>query len=176
MKFKDFLNEDKIKQAISYNIENNKDLVECIFRRESTMFFKYFEYLKHNINELNLSDLDKELLNTDLGTLGIFEGKEVPLDLPFINEDDIKELNKPKRGGSKKFYVYVKNDKGNIVKVSFGDPDLSVKFNDDNARKSFVARHKCDTKKDRTTPGYWSCNLPKYAGALGLSDGGNFYW
>ena len=68
------------------------------------------------------------------------------------------KLNDPIRGGSKKFYVYVKNAKGNIVKVSFGDTTgLSSKRDDPARRKSFRARHNCDTAKDKTTARYWSC-------------------
>ena len=67
-------------------------------------------------------------------------------------------LNKPKRGGSKKFYVYVKSDKGNVKKVSFGDTTgLSIKRDDPARRKSFRARHNCDTAKDKTSARYWSC-------------------
>lgn len=72
------------------------------------------------------------------------------------------QLGKPMRdtSGSKKFKVYVKNPKtGNIKKVSFGDPNLSIKRDDPERRRSFRARHKCDQKKDRTTAGYWSCKL-----------------
>jgi hypothetical protein len=49
---------------------------------------------------------------------GLYEGRHVPLDSPMVEEDE-KELNKPKRGGAKKFYVYVK-DGDKIKKVSFG--------------------------------------------------------
>ena len=70
------------------------------------------------------------------------------------------KLNDPVRGGSKKFYVYVKNDKGNVVKVSFGDTTgLSIKRDDPERRKSFRARHKCDTAKDKTSARYWSCRM-----------------
>ena len=70
------------------------------------------------------------------------------------------KLNDPIRGGSKKFYVYVRNDKGNVVKVSFGDTTgLSIKRDDPERRKAFRARHNCDQKKDKTTPGYWSCKF-----------------
>ena len=70
------------------------------------------------------------------------------------------KLNNPVRGGSKKFYVYVRNDKGNVVKVSFGDSTgLSIKRDDPERRKAFRARHNCDQKKDKTTPGYWSCKF-----------------
>ena len=68
------------------------------------------------------------------------------------------KLNDPIRGGSKKFYVYVKNKKGNVIKVSFGDTTgLSIKRDDPTRRKSFRARHNCDTAKDKTTARYWSC-------------------
>ena len=61
------------------------------------------------------------------------------------------KLNDPIRGGSKKFYVYVKNPKGNIVKVSFGDTTgLSIKRDDPARRKAFRARHNCADKKDKT--------------------------
>ena len=66
-------------------------------------------------------------------------------------------LNKPMQGDVKKFKVYVKNDKGNVVKVNFGDPDMRIRKSNPEARKSFRARHKCDQKKDKTTAGYWSC-------------------
>ena len=70
-----------------------------------------------------------------------------------------KELNNPTRGDVKKYKVYVKNDKGNVVKVEFGDPNMSIKRDDPQARKNFRARHNCDQKKDKTTAGYWSCKF-----------------
>ena len=121
------------------------------------------------------------LFRSDIGTFGIYEGSEVPLDFPMLNEAQYHgkdvELGKPKRGGAKKYYVYVKNDKGNVIKVEFGDTSgLKEKIGNPEARKSFVARHKCHEKKDRTTPGYWSCRLPFFAKSLGLSGGGAFFW
>jgi hypothetical protein len=88
------------------------------------------------------------------------------------------QLNKPKRGGPKKFYVYVKNPKtGNIKKVNFGDSgNLSVKINEPGARTSFAARHQCDKKKDRTSPGYWSCNIGRYWKSLGGNRNFSGYW
>ena len=75
-------------------------------------------------------------------------------------------LNKPTRGDVKKFKVYVKNPKGNVIKVNFGHGGTSAKKagqktmrirkNNPKARKSFRARHKCHQKKDKTTAGYWS--------------------
>lgn len=69
---------------------------------------------------------------------------------------DVK-LNKPMQGDTKKFKVYVKNAKGNVVKVNFGQKGMVIKKDNPEARKSFRARHKCDQKKDKTSPGYWSC-------------------
>ena len=67
------------------------------------------------------------------------------------------KLNKPMQGDVKKFKVYVNNEKGNVVKVNFGQKGMSIKKDDPERRKSFRARHKCDTAKDKTTPRYWSC-------------------
>jgi hypothetical protein len=70
-----------------------------------------------------------------------------------------KELNNPTRGDVKKYKVYVKNAKGNVVKVEFGDPNMQIKRDDPARRKAFRARHNCDQKKDKTTAGYWSCKF-----------------
>lgn len=77
------------------------------------------------------------------------------------------KLNKPMRGDVKKYKVYVKNDKGNVIKVNFGDKNLSIKRDDPERRKSFRARHKCDTAKDKTSPRYWSC---KFWSSKNVSD------
>ena len=70
-----------------------------------------------------------------------------------------KELNNPTKGDVKKYKVYVRNAKGNVVKVEFGDPNMEIKRDDPARRKAFRARHNCDTKKDKTTAGYWSCKF-----------------
>jgi len=106
----------------------------------------------------------------------MFEGKKVPLDIPIQEEEKDPPLNKPKRGGPKKFYVFVR-DGDKIKKVTWGDTTgLSVKLSNKKARKSFAARHKCDQQKDKTSAAYWACNLPRYAKSLGMSGGGNFFW
>ena len=74
------------------------------------------------------------------------DGKKVSLGKPFRTP-----------GGPKKFAVYVKNEKGNVVKVTFGDPNLSIKRDDPARRKSFRARHNCDNPGPRTKARYWSC-------------------
>ena len=86
-------------------------------------------------------------------------------------------IGKPKRGGSKAYYVYVRDPKTKKVKkVSFGSGGLRAKIRNPKARKAFAARHNCKNKKDRTTAGYWSCNLPRYAPQLGLGAKMNTFW
>ena len=81
-------------------------------------------------------------------------------DAEYVSEEGKKDnvkLNKIQRGGSKKFYVYVKNDKGNVVKVSFGDPNMEIKRDDPERRKSFRARHNCSDPGPKWKARYWSC-------------------
>jgi hypothetical protein len=86
-------------------------------------------------------------------------------------------IGKPKRGGSKAYYVYVRNPKTKKVKkVSFGSGGLRAKIKNKKARNAFAARHNCKNKKDRTKAGYWSCNLPRYASQLGLGANMNTFW
>ena len=86
-------------------------------------------------------------------------------------------LGKPKRGGSKAYYVYVRDPKTKrIKKVSFGSGGLRAKIRNPKARKAFAARHKCSQKTDRTKPSYWSCRLPRYASQLGLGANMNTFW
>lgn len=75
------------------------------------------------------------------------------------SKNEGKKLNKPFRtpGGPKKFSVYVKNDKGNVVKVNFGDPNLEIKRDDPNRRKNYRARHHCDNPGPKWKANYWSC-------------------
>ena len=143
---------------------------------------KYYEFFQEKRDEYNIgvyepTGFDKEIMEGDLGKFDMYQGQHVPLDCPMIEEKDV-ELNKPKVGGPKKYYVYVKDPKtGNVKKVTWGDTTgLKVKLDDKEARKSFAARHKCDQQKDRTKAAYWACNLPRYAKQLGLSGGGNFFW
>ena len=72
-----------------------------------------------------------------------------------------KKLNKPFRtpGGPKKFSVYVKNEKGNVVKVNFGDPNMEIKRDDPSRRKNFRARHNCANPGPKTKARYWSCKM-----------------
>lgn len=98
---------------------------------------------------------------------GVFyeDDKEKTMDGPVSStgkSDNPKvKLNKPFRtpGGPKKFSVYVKNEKGNVVKVNFGDPNMSIKRDDPERRKSYRARHGCDNPGPKWKANYWSCKM-----------------
>lgn len=173
---------------LQYHLDNNLKLSECVYRYSSDSFVELFSQARKALLEgsIQLSEEDTNLiLETDIGEYGYYGGVKVPLDLPMV-EETLEEalhrgkevdLNKPKRGGTKKFYVYVKNDKGNVIKVNFGDTSgLNVKINDPKARASFAARHKCSTKKDKTKAGYWACRITRYAKSLGMKKNYSGYW
>lgn len=87
-------------------------------------------------------------LNHLMESNNTYQGRKVTLNKPFRTPD-----------GPKKFSVYVKNDKGNVVKVNFGDPDMSIKRDSDERRKSFRARHNCDNPGPKWKARYWSCKM-----------------
>lgn len=171
IKINDFKN---ISESLKYHITNNIDIVENIFRHGSDAYIQCIKETREHFdnNNIVLEGVDKELYeSTDIGKFGIYNNIEVPLDLPmeYLNEAEYKgkevDLNYPMRGGSKKYYVYVKNpETGNVKKISFGDTTgLSAKVSNPEARKSFAARHQCHLKKDKTKAGYWACRINKYA-------------
>ena len=75
-----------------------------------------------------------------------YQGKKVTLNDPIRSSD-----------GNKKFHVYVKNEKGNVIKLGFGDPNMSIKRDDPGRRKNFRARHNCDNPGPKYKARYWSC-------------------
>ena len=75
-----------------------------------------------------------------------YQGRKVTLNKPFYTPD-----------GPKKSSVYVKNEKGNVVKVNFGDPNMEIKVDDPDRRKNFRARHNCDNPGPKWKARYWSC-------------------
>jgi hypothetical protein len=177
-----------LSENLRYHVVNQLPLTENTFRYGSESFLNLWAearslYLREIID---VNEDDKEILEeTDLGNYGLYEGKKVPLDLLLLENEELEEaegkkknppIGKPKRGGSKKFYVYVK-DKGKIKKVSFGDTSgLSAKISNPKARQAFAKRHDCANKKDRTKASYWSCRLPRYAKLLGLKSSFSGFW
>jgi hypothetical protein len=183
------LKEDvEISEALRYHIDNKLSLTNNVFRYYSEKYFELVNEVR-NLYEKGLIDLneeDKLMVESDTGKTVEIDGEIIYLDTPYLEEtwterDVLQEakhrgknvkLGKPFRtpGGPKKFAVYVKTPGGNVKKVTFGDPGLKVKNANKKRAKSFRARHKCDQKKDRTTAGYWSCNVGRYAKQLGLSS------
>jgi len=165
-----------------------------IFPNDYDQFAKIFQFWDYfNLDKINeakyqgdYDSLQDEIANKEFGMdynqLGPNEKEWVRDEIDNLNEAKHKgqdvQLNKPKRGGPKKFYVYVKDPKTkNIKKVNFGDSgNLTVKLNEPGARAAFAARHKCAMKKDRTSPGYWSCNIGRYWKSLGGSKNFSGYW
>ena len=192
------LNESKqfdapVSENLRYHISKNIALIEGIFRAGSTSHIDLIKEARdlweNGVLQINDEITKKLFENTDIGKFGLFEGEMVPLDFPLaeyetLTEGELEEadkknppIGKPHRGGSKKFYVYVRDPKTkNIKKVSFGQVGMSAKINDPKARKAFAARHKCAQKKDKTKPSYWSCRLPRYAKLLGLKTTFTGYW
>lgn len=175
----------QISDALQYHIDNGLTLTDNVFRVYSQGYFDLIKEVRQLWKEgkIDLNEEDTLMVESDLGERIKVRGEIVYLDAPFIveEEDVLKEaehrgkkvkLGKPFRtpGGPKKFAVYVKSPGGNVKKVTFGDPNLKVRNSNKGAAKSFRARHKCDQKKDRTTAGYWSCSIGRYAKQLGLSS------
>ena len=177
----------ELSEALKYHVDNELTLTNNIFRAYSESYFDLVNEVRRlwEAGKIKLNEEDTLMVESDLGKKVLLEnGEEVWLDAPMYEEaleevlNEAKhrgknvKLNKPFRtsGGPKKFAVYVKSPSGGIKKVSFGDPNLRVRNKNKGAAKSFRARHKCDQKKDRTTAGYWSCNVGRYAKQLGLSS------
>ncbi len=175
---------DEGTEDLLYHIAKGIPVTESIFRPGSKKFFSLIKEARRlfESGKVELSNIDKELFeSTEIGKFAYFNGELVPLDLPMeniieLNEAEYKgkevKLNHPMRnsGGGKKYYVYVKNPKtGKVKKISFGDVHggLTAKVSNPEARKSFAARHKCSTKKDKTKAGYWACRINKYGHLFG---------
>jgi hypothetical protein len=177
-----------VSSGLQYHIDNKIPLHENIYRYSSDKFVELYGECRRLFTEgkIELTSIDREILSeTEIGEFGLYEGLKVPLDLPLIVEAQYKgrnvELNKPRRGGPKKFFVYTKNPKtGKVIKVNFGATDggqnLAVKLDDPKRRKAFSDRHNCDQKTDKTKPGYWACRLTRYAKVLGMKKNYPGYW
>jgi hypothetical protein len=187
------LNESKqyempISENLRYHLDNKIQIHDNVFRPGSKAHIELIHEtrLLWKKGVIELQDIDKKLFETtDIGRFGMYEGEVVPLDYPMmelLTEAELEEekkqppIGKPKRGGSKKFYVYVRKPGGGIKKVSFGQAGMSAKLNNPKARKAFAARHKCAQKKDRTKASYWSCRLPRYAKLLGFKTTFSGFW
>ena len=142
-------------------LEEQMDIEDEIANEEFGMDYDQLgsnekDWVRDEIDNMSINEAKKEIDEAE------FKGKKVA-------------LGKPKRGGPKAYYVYVK-DGDKVKKVTFGSGGLRAKIKNKEARNAFAARHNCKDKKDRTKAGYWSCNLPRYAEALGLGAKMNTFW
>lgn len=171
---------------------------DIIYRPFSEMFYEHIREMKRRARSLDEShlfdDFHRDVLATDIGEFAVYEGVRVPLDIPipdFLHSEmfphlheAIKKLppntklNQPKRSSSgTKYHVYVRDPKtGNIKRVGFGAKGMGVGIHNPKRVKSFVARHKCHTRNDKTTASYWSCRLPRYWKSLGLKKTSSKWW
>ena len=171
---------DLISAGLMYHLENSLDADQNIYRPGSDEFFALFREVRDlwNAGLYQLSENEKfYIAETVIGEFGIYEGDVVPLDFPIIieNLEEAKykgrKVTLGKKGASRtkggKARVYVRNDKGKVVKVEFGSsmPDAMGDSEEHKKRRdSYGNRHNCADKKDRTKPGYWSCRLTKLFG------------
>jgi hypothetical protein len=144
-----------------------------------TKIADYISIVKHHLEHEDYHDrLDENPCWDGYEQIGMKDkdGKEVPNCVPISEDLQAKiterfgpveeaeyqgrkvQLNKPMQGDVKKFKVYVKDPgTGNIKKVNFGDPNMRIKKNNPERRKSFRARHNCDNPGPKTKARYWSC-------------------
>lgn len=128
----------KTKSIEASILEEVHDIIYC----QNAWWDDDWDEWLEDIDAFEIYDEDEHLIAAE------HQGRKVTLNKPFRTSD-----------GPKKFAVYVKNDKGKVVIVRFGDPNMKIKKNIPERRKSFRARHKCDQQKDKTTPAYWSCKM-----------------
>jgi hypothetical protein len=174
------LTEDvKVSKALQYHLNKKLTLTENVFEVYSEKYFNLINEVRelYENNLIRLCEEDISIIETDLGKKVMLEsGEEVYLDAPIYEDDNwgmVNEaeyqgrkvqLGKIMQGDVKKFKVYVKNDKGSVVKVNFGfggksakGKRMPIKKNNPARRKSFRARHNCDNPGPRWKARYWAC-------------------
>lgn len=145
-------------------VDQQTDSVKKIAKSMSLKSLEKYASTKHDNIPNKVDEKNKE--GTD--STRKYHVKNTPGQKDPIEEETLEEaeyqgkkvqLNNPFRtpGGPKKFSVYVKNDKGNVVKVNFGDPNMEIKRDDPDRRKNFRARHNCDNPGPKWKARYWSC-------------------
>jgi len=154
---------------LEYPVIKANELFPCdVIINESGEIFEvdYIEQLNEKYLIGFVDQYGNELEETFTGDtlMGFIDNIEESIQPEFdekieIYEDDKKKvrLNKIMRGDVKKYKVYVKNDRGNVVKVNFGDPNMEIKRDDPDRRRNFRARHNCDNPGPRWKARYWAC-------------------
>jgi 8-oxo-dGTP diphosphatase len=143
--------------------EQKKTIARILDRDERIINYPENSFTKNNTLEEYLRILQEEPCWKGYQMVGMKKkgGRMVPNCVPIKESKENKPLNKPFRlsGDRKKFGVYVKNDKGNVVLVKFGDPNMEIKRDDPERRKNFRARHNCDNPGPKWKARYWSCRM-----------------
>jgi hypothetical protein len=125
----------------------NENDIEYFYMNDMEMYIMYIEKNMEDSEDLGSVE-ETNFIPDDLLNEAEYQGRKVQLGKPFLTPD-----------GPKKRSVYVKNDKGNVVKVNFGDPNMRIKKNIPSRRKSFRARHHCENPGPKWKPRYWSCKF-----------------
>lgn len=162
---------DPMSESLRYHLTEGISIAESVYRPASQSHFELLAEARAAFDrgEIKLHGIDKELFEeTEIGKFAEFNGEIVPLDFLYEAEYSGKQvdLNTPKRGGAKKYHVYVMNPSTKRVKkISFGDVHggLTAKVSNPKARKSFAARHQCHLKNDKQKAGYWACRINRYS-------------
>ena len=166
-----------VSEELQYHLDNRLTLNENVFRIYSESYLNLinevrnlyrlgFIELNENDKWIVISDLGKSVLSEEQSNYEDFYGSVENVDL--LNEAEYQgrnvQLGKIMQGDIKKFKVYVKNEKGKVVKVNFGFGGKSakgkrmvIKKNNPERRRSFRARHNCDNPGPRWKPRYWAC-------------------
>lgn len=113
-----------------------------------------FDYYKGKEGEIQ--EYDVETIEETQDFINFMKEYKSDINEAEYQGRDVK-LGKIMQGDVKKFKVYVKNPKGNVVKVNFGAKGMNIKKNNPERRKSFRARHNCDNPGPRHKARYWSC-------------------
>jgi hypothetical protein len=165
-----------VSEKLRYHLINKIPLSETVYKEYSESFFELIEEVRdlYYYGLVELNETDKSIVKSDLGKKVLLEnGEVVRLETPieekeFLSEAEYQgrkvQLGKIMQGDIKKFKVYVKNEKGKVVKVNFGFGGKSakgkrmvIKKNNPQRRKSFRARHNCDNPGPRWKARYWAC-------------------
>lgn len=123
----------------------NKDLIKQLIKE---ILNKEIHIQEYTIDDSEVSDFIQELKKCYRDKFQLTEAKY---------QGRTVTLNKPMQGDSKKFKVYVKNEKGNVVKVNFGAKGMNIKKNNPKRRSAFRARHNCKNPGPKWKARYWSC-------------------
>lgn len=131
---------DEPLEEYNFDVMANKEQKQELYVYMDPITREFYLYNKRGVYTKNGRML------MPVSTASEYQGRKVNLNKPFRTP-----------GGPKKFSVYVKNEKGNIVKVNFGDPNMKIKKNIPERRRSFRARHNCDNPGPKWKARYWSC-------------------